>query len=98
MNTGHSSMAEWGFTHIEIRNNYICLDIGCGGGANVKRLLAKTPVSYTHLDVYKRQILSRWFRGRSYARILFHAWSKSAFGDCLRADHADGAGADQYSF
>ena len=38
MNTGHSSMAEWGFTHIEIRNNYICLDIGCGGGANVKRL------------------------------------------------------------
>ena len=43
MNTGHSSMAEWGFTHIEIRNNYICLDIGCGGGANVKKLLAKTP-------------------------------------------------------
>ena len=26
MNIGHSSMAEWGFTHIEIRNNYICLD------------------------------------------------------------------------
>ena len=36
MNTGHSSMAEWEFTHIEIRNNYTCLDIGCGGGANVK--------------------------------------------------------------
>ena len=30
MNTGHSSMAEWGFTHIEIRNDYRCLDIGVG--------------------------------------------------------------------
>ena len=43
MNAGHSSMAEWGFTHIEIRNDYRCLDIGCGGGANVKKLLVKTP-------------------------------------------------------
>ena len=34
MNSGHSSMAEWGFTHIEIAENNICLDIGCGGGAN----------------------------------------------------------------
>ena len=57
MNTGHSSMAEWGFTHIEIRNNYICLDIGCGGGANVKRLLAKTPygkvtgIDYSEISV-----------------------------------------------
>ena len=39
MNSGHSSMAEWGFTHIEIAENNICLDIGCGGGANVKKLL-----------------------------------------------------------
>lgn len=41
MNAGHSSMAEWGFTHIKIANNDICLDIGCGGGANVKTLLKK---------------------------------------------------------
>ena len=43
MNAGHSSMAEWGFTHIEIRNDYRCLDIGCGGGANVRKLLEKSP-------------------------------------------------------
>ena len=61
MNTGHSSMAEWGFTHIEIRNNYICLDIGCGGGANVKKLLAKTPygkvtgIDYSEISVIKSQ-------------------------------------------
>lgn len=34
MNIGHSSMVKWGFTNIEIKNNSICLDIGCGGRAN----------------------------------------------------------------
>ena len=43
MNTGHSSMAKWGFTHIEIQNNDRCLDIGCGGGTNIKTLLEKSP-------------------------------------------------------
>ena len=65
MNTGHSSMAEWGFTHIEIRNNYICLDIGCGGGANVKKLLAKTPygkvtgIDYSEISVIKSQKINK---------------------------------------
>ena len=35
MNTGHSSMAEWGFTHMEIQSDDVCLDIVCGGGADV---------------------------------------------------------------
>ena len=65
MNAGHSSMAEWGFTHIEIRNNYICLDIGCGGGANVKRLLTKTPygkvtgIDYSDISVIKSQKINK---------------------------------------
>ena len=65
MNIGHSSMAEWGFTHIEIRNNYICLDIGCGGGANVKKLLAKTPygkvtgIDYSEISVIKSQKINK---------------------------------------
>ena len=59
MNIGHSSMAKWGFTHIEIKNNSICLDIGCGGGANVKRLLNKVPygevtgIDYSKISVIK---------------------------------------------
>lgn len=59
MNIGHSSMARWGFTHIEIKNNSICLDIGCGGGANVKRLLDKVPygkvtgIDYSEISVIK---------------------------------------------
>ena len=59
MNIGDSSMAKWGFTHIEIKNNSICLDIGCGGGANVKRLLDKVPygkvtgIDYSEVSVIK---------------------------------------------
>ena len=34
MNTGHAALAEWGLTHIKIRDDDFCLDIGCGGGAN----------------------------------------------------------------
>ena len=59
MNTGHFPVAEWGFTHIEIANTDTCLDIGCGGGANVKRLLKKCPhgkvtgIDYSEISVKK---------------------------------------------
>lgn len=65
MNTGHSSMAEWGFTHLEIAQEHICLDIGCGGGANVKRLLEKTPygkvtgIDYSEISVKKSQKINK---------------------------------------
>lgn len=61
MNIGHSSMAKWGFTHIEIKNDSICLDIGCGGGANVKRLLERVPygkvtgIDYSKISVIKSE-------------------------------------------
>ena len=61
MNIGHSSMAKWGFAHIKIKNNSICLDIGCGGGANVKRLLEKVPygkvtgIDYSKISVIKSE-------------------------------------------
>lgn len=65
MNTGHSSMAEWGFAHIEIAENNICLDIGCGGGANVKKLLEKslhgkvTGIDYSAISVKKSQKINK---------------------------------------
>ncbi len=39
MNRGsHAKLANWGINHIEISNNDIILDIGCGGGGNIKNL------------------------------------------------------------
>ena len=41
MNIGHSPMAEWGLKHIKINKNDISLDVGCGGGANIKKPIRK---------------------------------------------------------
>ena len=42
----HSALAEWGFGFIHISQNDTALDCGCGGGANVGRLLAKCEKAY----------------------------------------------------
>ncbi len=36
MNKGHAELAKWGLSNFSIEPNYIILDIGCGGGANIK--------------------------------------------------------------
>ena len=57
MNIGHSSMAEWGMEHIKIQDTDISLDIGCGGGATLKRMGEKittghlTGVDYSPVSV-----------------------------------------------
>ena len=65
MNTGHSSMAEWGFAHIKIQSEDVCLDIGCGGGANVRKLLEKSPygkvtgIDYSEISVEKTRKINK---------------------------------------
>lgn len=59
MNLGHTPMAKWGLQHIIIKEDYHCLDIGCGGGQNIKRLLKKcrygkvTGLDYSEVSVEK---------------------------------------------
>jgi len=36
MNRGHSKLSKWGISNILIKPNYFILDIGCGGGGNIK--------------------------------------------------------------
>lgn len=43
MNSGHKKVASWGLSHLEIKNNDKILDLGCGGGGNIYRLLKKYP-------------------------------------------------------
>jgi len=40
MNEGHSSMTDWGLTHVAIQNHSTVLDVGCGGGRTVEKLAA----------------------------------------------------------
>ncbi len=61
MNKGHASMAKWGFSHIDIKEYKKALDIGCGGGVNIRKMLSENPdiyvsgVDYSDISVKKSQ-------------------------------------------
>ena len=40
---GHAAMANWALESIEIPDDYKILDIGCGGGGNIARMLKFVP-------------------------------------------------------
>ena len=59
MNLGHSPVARWGLRFLELTSDAKVLDCGCGGGANIKRLLKKCPqgvvkgIDYSSVSVEK---------------------------------------------
>lgn len=65
MNLGHSPVARWGLRFLELVPDARVLDCGCGGGANIKRLLKKSPqgivrgVDYSAVSVEKARNLNR---------------------------------------
>lgn len=56
---GHAKLAEWGLSEVSIAENADILDVGCGGGANIARLLRRTPkgkvtgIDYSPVSVKK---------------------------------------------
>ena len=40
MNLGHSSLTDWGLSHVTIRSKDTILDVGCGGGRTVGKMAA----------------------------------------------------------
>ena len=42
MNFGHAPLTNWGLSLVEIHAGWMMLDIGCGGGATLKRLLKRS--------------------------------------------------------
>ena len=59
MNVGHSAVARWGLQFLHAAPDAKVLDCGCGGGANMKRLLKKCPqgivkgIDYSPVSVEK---------------------------------------------
>ena len=59
MNLGHRPVARWGLRFLELTPDAKVLDCGCGGGANIKRLLKKCPqgvvkgIDYSPVSVEK---------------------------------------------
>ena len=65
MNLGHSPVARWGLQFLTLAPDSKVLDCGCGGGANIKRLLKKCPqgivkgVDYSTVSVEKARRLNQ---------------------------------------
>ena len=61
MNLGHTPVATWGLEFLHLSPDAKVLDCGCGGGANMKRLLKKCPqgivkgIDYSPVSVEKSQ-------------------------------------------
>ena len=59
MNVGHGAVARWGLQFLNAAPDAKVLDCGCGGGANIKRLLKKCPqgivkgIDYSPVSVEK---------------------------------------------
>ena len=63
MNVNHENLAQWGVSHLNISKESVILDIGCGGGVNVKRFLEMTDnnvygIDYSLLSVKKSSELN----------------------------------------
>ncbi len=64
----HAALPEWVLSELEIEKSRRILDVGCGGGANVARLLEKFPESHvTGLDISTLALdISHEFNYRAY--------------------------------
>jgi SAM-dependent methyltransferase len=65
MNWGHARNAKWGLQYLSIEKEDIILDIGCGGGKNIARMLKLASLGqvngldYAELSVEKSRKLNR---------------------------------------
>ena len=63
MNVGHRSLAHWGMQFLPLSTYARALDCGCGGGANLKKLLKRCTqgivkgIEYTAVSVEKTREL-----------------------------------------
>lgn len=48
MNYGHAPLTNWGLGHIPFQNGWTILDVGCGGGRTLQRLLKRSKGAVVH--------------------------------------------------
>ena len=58
MNFGHAPLTNWGLDHVEFSDGMVMLDIGCGGGATLKRLLKRSPEGMIYgIDISEESVV-----------------------------------------
>ena len=57
MNFGHAPLTNWGLSLVEIHDGWTMLDIGCGGGATLKRLLKRSKEALVYgIDISEESV------------------------------------------
>ena len=56
MNKSHENLAQWGVSHLNICEDDVILDIGCGGGVNVTRFSSMTNAKVYGLDYSEKSV------------------------------------------
>ena len=76
MNLGHTPVATWGLEFLHLSPDAKVLDCGCGGGANIKRLLKLCPkgtvrgIDYSPVSVEKSKRVSKAAVARGRCDVL----------------------------
>jgi len=57
MNFGHAPLTNWGLDLLDIHDGWTMLDIGCGGGATLRRLLKRSKDAHVYgLDISEESV------------------------------------------
>ena len=87
MNLGHRALSEWGLRFLKLAPDAAALDCGCGGGANLKRLLRRCPrgrvsgIDYSEVSVRKSRALNRRAAEDGRCEVLQASVAKLPFED-----------------
>lgn len=87
MNIGHSFAARWGLRFLKLSPAANVLDCGCGGGANIKRLLKKCPagivngIDYSAVSVEKSKKVNKAAVAKGRCEVLHGSVADMIFAD-----------------
>lgn len=86
MNENHENLAQWSVSHLDISKQDTILDIGCGGGVNVKRFLKMTDnkvygIDYSDVSVKKSLKLNKKAIDEGRCEIILGSVSELPFDD-----------------
>ncbi len=73
MNKCHAPLTNWGLSFIDFQDNWTMLDIGCGGGATLQRLLKRSKGGKVYgMTVYPPEQLKQFLDEAGFAQTAFH--------------------------
>lgn len=87
MNLGHRALADWGFGFLRLEPDARTLDCGCGGGANLRKLLSRVPqgtatgIDYSPVSVKKSKKLNAKAIAEGRCRVLEGSVAALPFGE-----------------